>query len=133
MSKTKLFFTSVGATTIVLLILIYFSRPPELRQLSDGVFVSAQLKNRDMGRLRRDGINTVVDLRPDGEAPGQPTSVEMNVFVRGHGMGFFYIPVPHEEIPDKAVAELADVIKHQPKPFVLYCRTGRRAARTFAL
>ena len=49
------------------------------------------------------------------------------------GLDFSYIPVPHESIPPATVNELRDVLLSSQKPAVLYCRTGRRAVRTFAL
>jgi uncharacterized protein (TIGR01244 family) len=57
----------------------------------------------------------------------------MAMEARGRGLNFHYIPVPHEEIPDRAVDELVDVLSNDSQPMVLYCRTGRRAVRTFAL
>jgi uncharacterized protein (TIGR01244 family) len=135
MTKIKLFFAALVTTTIVLLVIFYFSRPSprNFHQLADGVFVSPQLTIADMVRLRRTGIQTVIDLRPDGEAADETPSETMKSIVQGNGMDFDYIPVPHEEIPDKAVAELSNILARQPKPALLYCRTGRRAARTFAL
>lgn len=44
-----------------------------------------------------------------------------------------FIPVPHENIPDTAVAALRDALSDHEKPTLLYCHTGRRAVRTFAL
>lgn len=48
-------------------------------------------------------------------------------------MRFLYIPVPHESIPESAVAALDHALSEDPRSAVLYCRTGRRAARLFAL
>jgi len=48
-------------------------------------------------------------------------------------MNFAYVPVPHGDIPAGAVTALARAMAENPKPILLYCRSGRRAARTWSL
>jgi uncharacterized protein (TIGR01244 family) len=134
----KLFFISVFITTCVMIVVYYVNRPsarPTLLLLSDdiSVYVTSQLQPRDVYSMRRSGMNTIVDLRPDGEAPDEPSHSQIEQAAKKTGLAFAYIPVPHESIPPAAVRELGDVIASSPKPVVLYCRTGRRSVRTFAL
>ncbi len=79
------------------------------------------------------GIRSVIDLRPDGEAPDQTPAAEMERGAKQWRMEFHYIPVPHETIPDAAVDALSAALGNEIQPTVLYCRSGRRAVRTFAL
>jgi uncharacterized protein (TIGR01244 family) len=74
-----------------------------------------------------------VDIRPDGEDAGQPPSTEIEHAAKAGEVGFYYIPVPHETIPDAAVDALSEAMSTSRLPTVLYCRTGRRAVRLFAL
>jgi uncharacterized protein (TIGR01244 family) len=134
-SKKRLFLISVALTAGVLLAVMYAERPvpPKLDLLADGVYLSSQLGARDYRFLYSLNIKTVVDLRPDGEAADQIPSSEMeHRFALGE-IAFHYIPVAHESISDQAVEALSDVLAHGAKPMVLYCRTGRRAIRTYAL
>lgn len=140
MVKTKLFFGSFGVTLCALLILFFINRPPSariaratLQPISDRVFVTAQLQTEQIPELIRQGIVTLIDLRPDGEAKDQPSSSEMKNAAELRGLKFFYIPVPHGDIPDKAVTALRDTLSDHNQRALLYCRTGRRAVRTFAL
>lgn len=138
MSKKRLFFLSVVVTAAVLVVKIYLNRPgrnrPELVAISDGVFLTSQLQPAGIPYLRKDyQIKTVVDFRPDGEAADQPSSAQIASSTRRYSIDFHYIPVPHESIPDDAVAGLSEVLSPDALPAVLYCRTGRRAVRTFAL
>lgn len=139
MSNWKLFIVSVLSTACVMSALLYVqrprSRPVLLRVNEDGrVYVSPQISARDVGYMaRRYGIQTIVDMRPDGEAPDEPSHLQIEQVAKAEGLGFRYIPVPHESIPPATVSELGGVLSSFPKPVMLYCRTGRRAIRTFAL
>lgn len=136
--KTKLFFGSFAVTLCAFLTVFFINRRPnslltKLQLVGDHVFVTAQLRPNDISKLKYQGITTVVDLRPDGEAKDEPSSTVMKIAAERSGLKFFYIPVPHENIPDTAVAQLQDALSDQNQLTLLYCHTGRRAVRTFAL
>ena len=138
MLKTKLFATSFIVTVCVLLTVIYVHRSkrpvsPALNQLTGSLFVTSQLTPENVSALRFRGIQNIVDLRPDGEATDQAPSSEIQKAAAENGMSFHYIPVPHGPIPKDAVDELNNVLSGQTARTVLYCRTGKRAVRTFAL
>ncbi len=101
--------------------------------MGDGVYVSSQIKPKEIPAMRNRSMMTIVDIRPDGEAADQPTHAQMEEAAKANGLDFNYIPVPHESIPPAAVESLGRVLSEGHKPVVLYCRTGRRAVRTFAL
>jgi uncharacterized protein (TIGR01244 family) len=133
--KTKLFFGSFTVTLCLVLILFFINRRPSatLQKVSDHVFVTSQLQTKQIRNLPNQSIWILIDLRPDGEARDQPSSTEMKNAAEQRGLKFFYIPVPHENIPDKAVTALQDALSDHERWALLYCRTGRRAVRTFAL
>src|SRR5437764_429326 len=112
MVKTKLFFGSFAATLSVVLILFFIGRRTSatLQQISDHVFVTAQLQTKQIRTLTDQSIMTLIDLRPDGEATDQPSSTDMRNAAEQRGLKFFYIPVPHESIPDAAVAALREAL-----------------------
>ena len=138
MSNKKLFALSTALATCVTVVVVYIqrpgSRPVAVPVGEDGsVFVSRQLSLRDVAFIRRYRILTIVDMRPDGEASDEPSHLEMEQIAKAQGLDFSYIPVPHESIPPTTVNALGDVLLNSQKPALLYCRTGRRAVRTFAL
>lgn len=136
MSNFRLFALTFLVTAGVLTTWIYLARDksvvPKLVPVAEGVFLTSQLEPANISRLRYQ-IKTIVDIRPDGEAKEQASSAEIAGAAEDYGVNFHYIPVPHESIPADAVEALVDVLSKDPKPVLLYCRTGRRAARTFAL
>ena len=101
--------------------------------LAQGVNVSAQLPLEAIAPLVPRGYAAVIDLRPDGEAPDEPSSSEMAQAAHAAGLAFHYVPVPHGEIPASAVAALSAALADHQGPVLLYCRSGKRAARTWAL
>ena len=137
MSKPRLFVLSVLLTMAVLLVDIYLHRPgryaPKLIRVAGNVFITSQLAPENLPALRYQRIHTLVDIRPDGESRDQTPSTEIASASVRNRLDFHYIPVPHENIPDDAVAALDGVLAQGPYRTVLYCRSGRRAVRTFAL
>jgi uncharacterized protein (TIGR01244 family) len=95
--------------------------------------VSEQLQVSQLREVKQRGFATVIDLRPDGEAEGQPTAELVKATADAHKLAFAYVPVPQGDIPDSAVDALNKAIADSPKPVLLYCRSGRRAARTWSL
>ena len=133
MAKWKLFLLSFLLTIGLALGYFYRHRPSHLVSIADDLFVTSQLRPESMPDLKRLGIQTIVDIRPDGEAADQTPSAEIKTVSIGHGLGFHYIPVPHENIPFSAVEALDQALTPQARPALLYCRTGRRAVRLLAL
>ena len=107
--------------------------PARTLPLTQSVSVSEQLKPDQLPALREAGYTAIIDLRPDGEAPDQPSAAQMGEAARANRMAFVYVPVPHGAIPDSAVTALHQALAEHPGPVLLYCRSGKRAARTWGL
>ena len=107
---------------------------PLFKQLVPGIWVSSQVLPDELAASRYQGFSGVIDFRPDGEASDQPSSGQMRQSAEALHWRFDYIPVPHGPIPDKAVTQLAAALAKPTDGMVLfYCRSGKRAVRTWAL
>ncbi|MDR1969303.1 MAG: TIGR01244 family phosphatase [Burkholderiaceae bacterium] len=139
MSKLKIFSLSLLAG--IALTLGWFAAtaapeaaaPPPLARLTEDIQVSEQIRPEHLAALKNQGIRTVIDLRPDGEAPGQPSANAMAQAAQQADLQFSYVPVPHGDVPAAAVDALAQLLAQSPRPVLLYCRSGARAVRTWAL
>jgi uncharacterized protein (TIGR01244 family) len=110
------------------------AKQPKFNILAPGVFLAPQVAPGDLAEYRNlTSIRSVVDLRPDGEAAGQPSADEVAKAARDIGLQFAYLPTPHGEVPDDVVAHFAQIYAQSEKPVLLYCRSGARAARVWAL
>jgi uncharacterized protein (TIGR01244 family) len=105
----------------------------ETRSLGPGLLIAGQVAPDDLGTLRDGGLRTLIDLRPDGEGPDQPASAPMAAAAGASGLDFHYIPVPQDGLPDEAADAVGRALAAAPGPALLYCRSGRRAARIWAL
>jgi uncharacterized protein (TIGR01244 family) len=134
-SKSKKFFLgAIVAGFVVMLTAIWATRLPaiDIKPLAPGVDVTSQLRIGDI-RTLQGRFATIIDLRPDGEAPDQPSSSVVEGNCKDFGIKFAYVPVPHGTIPDKSVRALERAIQANPKAILLYCHSGKRAVRTFCL
>ena len=100
--------------------------------LAPGISISEQLRPQSMD-VAREQFATVIDMRPDGEAPDEPGSDRMAAAASERQLQFAYVPVPHGDIPDAVIDQLSAAIAARPGPVLLYCRSGRRAARSWSL
>lgn len=107
--------------------------PAQTHALTHLISVSGQLQPDQVPALREAGYSAIIDLRPDGEAPDQPSAARMGEAARASRMAFVYVPVAQGAIPDSAVASLHKALAEHPGPVLLYCRSGKRAARTWGL
>lgn len=101
--------------------------------LSPTIHVRDQLQLADLAQIRAKGYRTLIDLRPDGEAKDQPPSSAVAEAAAKAGLKFAYVPTPNGNIPDSVVADLTRALTGAEGQVLLYCRSGNRAARVWAL
>ncbi len=105
----------------------------ERATLAGSIAVAGQLGLDDLSRAAGHGYRTVIALRPDGEASDQPSAALMRARASSEGLAFHYVPVPQGELPDAVAERLGEALAASPGPVLLYCRSGRRAVRAWAV
>ena len=136
--RMPVFLLSVATGAVVVAGLFGVSHWQRQRALPDhplapGIGVSQQLQPQAMGLVADRAYTTVIDMRPDGEARDEPGSAAMAAAAKAQHLQFAYVPVPHGDIPDSVADSLARALAARPGPVLLYCRSGRRAARSWSL
>lgn len=106
---------------------------PSLSQIDDRVYAAGQLYDDDFEELARQGVKTIVNNRPDGEEPGQPTAGHGAELAAKYGMAYHYIPVGREGPTEAAVEQMAAVLKDSTGPMVAHCRSGARSTGIYQL
>ena len=65
----------------------------DIRTVTGSFSTAPQLLPQDMEEAAARGFALVINNRPDGEAPGQPTSAEMAAAAKAAGLEYLYVPV----------------------------------------
>ncbi len=104
-----------------------------IAQLEPDIFVAWQLVESDFADLAAGGFRSVVNNRPDGEAPDQLPNAQAEAAAQRHGLHFRFLPVSSVTVTnDDVVDTFACLMADLPRPILFYCRTGTRCTMVWA-
>lgn len=105
-----------------------------LQALSDDVCAAPQLTPQAMADAARAGFKSVINNRPDFEhGPDQPTSASIGAAAHAAGLQYAFLPVSGAYQSPEEVARCAELLRTLPRPILMFCRSGARSARLYAL
>ncbi len=104
----------------------------KFRRLTEDFWVAPQLEERDFPRVAELGVRTVINNRPDGEAPDQLPSAAAEAAARRAGLVYVAVPVPSEGLFPDQVAAMTEALRRTEGPWLAYCRSGTRSCRLWA-
>jgi uncharacterized protein (TIGR01244 family) len=105
-----------------------------IRAVAPDICVAPQLTPDAMTEAARSGFRAVVNNRPDHEhGPGQPTSAEIEAAARAAGIEYRHLPVDGAYQSPEQAAAMARLLAELPRPLLMFCRSGARSARLYAL
>lgn len=96
--------------------------------MTDTITISGQITADDVKFLADQGYKTLVNNRPDGEEPGQPTSDEIKAAAEALGMTYAHIPFSGGMLEMRHVEEFADFFNATERPLHIFCRSGNRSS-----
>ena len=102
------------------------------RQLDEKVLVSGQIRPVDVAGLAGEGVTMIVNNRPDGEEPGQPSGAEIEEAANAAGIEYRSIAIIRGIGPADAEA-MQDAMKACDGKLLAFCRSGTRSALAWAL
>ena len=103
-----------------------------LRQLDAKTLVAGQIAAADLPQLKRQGVTLLVNNRPDGEEPGQPTDAEMAQAAEAAGLSYNHVPMAGG-LNAALVEDMAQALKQANGPVLAFCRSGTRSTFLWAL
>ena len=103
----------------------------DIRSVTAHFATAPQLAPADMAEAAARGFTLVINNRPDGEAPGQPTHAEMAAAAQAAGLAYVHIPVVGSPTPGQVEAVRA-AIETADGPVLAFCRSGTRSIVTWA-
>lgn len=105
-----------------------------VQAIAADVCVAPQLTPEAMAEAARLGFKSVVNNRPDFEGgPDQPTSATIAAAAQAAGLEYRHLPVAGGYQSPEEAAQMARLLQELPRPLLMFCRSGARSARLFAL
>ncbi|TVQ40772.1 MAG: TIGR01244 family phosphatase [Geminicoccaceae bacterium] len=102
------------------------------KQLVDGFYVAGQLQREDFAAAAAEGVRTVINNRPDGEAPDQLSHADAQEAAKAAGMAYHYLPVVNGQLNIETVEALRALLDEIEGPVLAYCRSGTRSTFLWA-
>ena len=104
----------------------------QTHQLTEQLSVAPQIEAADMATLAARGFRSVINNRPDGEEPGQPSNATLEAAAHAAGLQWCHVPIAG--MPEQAkVQAFADALHQLPSPLLAFCRSGNRSSMLWAL
>ncbi len=105
----------------------------KIKKISPFLHVTSQLSVEDSGIAAAQGIKSIINNRPDGEAEDQPLSSELEAAAQRHSLVYQHIPVTPGKLSEENVAQFRAALETLPTPVLAFCRTGTRSTTLWAL
>jgi uncharacterized protein (TIGR01244 family) len=102
------------------------------RDVTADFSVSPQIGLDDLALARADGFGLIINNRPDGEAPDQPTSAKIEQAAMRQGLAYVHVPVVGRPTREQIETERAAIAAAEG-PALAFCRSGTRSILTWAL
>jgi uncharacterized protein (TIGR01244 family) len=103
-----------------------------MRRLDEKVAVAGQIWPEQMPALAAAGFRAVINNRPDGEEPGQPSAHEITAAAEAAGLAYQDIPVAGG-FSQSQVEAMAAALAGADGPVLAFCRSGTRSTFLWAL
>lgn len=104
----------------------------DIKQLADGIFVSPFRNPKQIAALGGT-FRTIINNRPDGEEPGQPSSAELETAAKQAGLRYLHIPVRPGAFGQDQISAFSNALATERRPMLAFCKSGMRSASLWAL
>jgi len=104
-----------------------------MKRINDKISVSGQIAPRDVATLKAQGFTTIINNRPEGEAPDQPAGSEIEAAARAEGLAYHHIPLGRDGVTPDMVERTKAAIEASQGPVFAFCRSGTRSTTLWAL
>ncbi len=103
-----------------------------LRRIDETTFVAGQIRPEEMAAIKAAGVTAVINNRPDGEEPRQPSAAEVAAAAEAAGLTYRHIPMAGG-LSAALVQEMTDALAEAEGPVLAFCRSGTRSTYLWAL
>ncbi len=104
----------------------------DFRKVTDGFYVSPQISVDDVAQAKAQGFTLIINNRPDGESPGQPSADEIGEAARIAGLEYLFAPVVGRP-GEGAIVAVRQAVDAHPGKTLAFCRSGTRSICAWAM
>lgn len=104
-----------------------------IRQLDERTLVSGQIAPGEVAALAEQGVSVLVNNRPDGEEPGQPSAAQIEEAAAAAGISYHFVPIIRGIGPADVEAMQQALRQAEGGKLLAFCRSGARSAYSVAL
>jgi len=104
----------------------------DFRRVTDDFATAPQISVDDVDEAARQGFKTLINNRPEGEDPTQPSGHEIEAAAKAAGLAYFHIPVRGGPTPEQ-VETTGRILETAAKPVLAFCRSGTRSIIAWSL
>ncbi|TDQ61605.1 uncharacterized protein (TIGR01244 family) [Maritalea mobilis] len=104
----------------------------DIKTINEKVSVSPQISPNDLPALKEAGFTTIINNRPDGEAPDQPAGALIEEEAKKLGLTYIAIPMGRDGVSPDMIEATRNAMAGDGKVFA-YCRSGTRSTTLWAL
>lgn len=105
----------------------------DYKPVTEQFAVAPQISPDDIAEIKALGYVAVINNRPDGEVPSQPTNQEIKDAAQSAGLAYYHLPIVSGTLPPDAIAATHDLIASIDGPTFAFCRSGTRSITLWAL
>jgi uncharacterized protein (TIGR01244 family) len=105
----------------------------DVKRINDHVSVSPQISPEDIKAIKAQGFVAIINNRPDGESPDQPTNAALETAAHEAGLSYHFIPLGREGVSSDMIEKTKEVLEGSTGPVFCFCRSGTRSTTLWAL
>ena len=105
----------------------------DVKRINDHVSVAPQISPDDLPALKALGFTAIINNRPDGESPDQPSSAVMQAEAEKAGLSYHFIPLGRDGVSAEMVEQETEALEGSAGPVLAFCRSGTRSTTLWAL
>lgn len=95
--------------------------------MAHDITIKGQISPEHIDEIVKDGFKTIINNRPDGEEPGQPTNADLAAAAKKAGIAYKEISFAGNALTQNHVEDFADYFNQAEQPILIFCRTGARS------